>query len=203
MTWEDKPPVRPVKDAADIDVYHSKVHYGHPPGPCLRILLSAPDPDVPVEDSNTTNTMPFPPPRHQDQRTAAMNDESDPLELARRLVYLAAERTLTSWIRTALGLMALGFVIDRFGLILEMIHAGSKALDPGSRMLSTWAGSLFIGLGAAMALVAGVRYLRFAIAFHRERRTGVRHGIYVGVAFSLLLALGGLALIILLAAIFK
>ncbi|MGA8260524.1 MAG: DUF202 domain-containing protein [Arenicellales bacterium] len=132
-----------------------------------------------------------------------MNDESDPIELARRLVYLAAERTLTSWIRTALGLMALGFVIDRFGLILEMMHAGSKALDPGSRMLSVWVGSLFVGFGATMALGAGIRYLRFAIAFHRERRTGVRHGIYVGAVFSLLLALVGLALIIPLADILK
>lgn len=145
--------------------------------------------------------MPFP--DRQQHRTPAIDNERDPVELGRRLVYLAAERTLTSWIRTALGLMALGFVIDRFGLILEMMHASSKALDPGSRMLSTWAGSLFIGLGAAMSLGAGVRFLRFAIGFHRERRTGVRHGLYVGAAFSLLLALVALAMIILLAVILR
>ncbi len=133
----------------------------------------------------------------------ATDPEQDSVELARRLVYLAAERTLTSWVRTALSLMALGFVVDRFGLILQMLHTGLETKNPSSRLLSTWAGSLLIGLGAAMALMAGIRYLRFAIAFHRERRTGVRHGIYVGAAFSLVLALVGIGLVILLAAIFR
>ena len=42
------------------------------------------------------------------------------------LVYFAAERTLMAWIRAALGLMALGFVIDRFGLVVRTMapHAG-------------------------------------------------------------------------------
>jgi putative membrane protein len=132
-----------------------------------------------------------------------MNEERDPVELSRRLVYLAAERTLTSWVRTALSLIALGFVIDRFGLVLELMHKGFATADPGSRMLSTWAGSLVIGLGAAMALVAGIRYLRFAIAYHLEGRSGVRHGIYVGAVFSFVLALIGIALIILLAVILR
>ena len=132
-----------------------------------------------------------------------MNDESDPIELSRRLVYFAAERTLTSWVRTALSLMALGFVIDRFGLILDMLPTTTAMPHPYSRMMSTWVGSLLIGLGSAMALGAAVRYLRFAIAFHREGKTGVRHGIYVGAAFSLLLALIGFALILLLAVILR
>jgi putative membrane protein len=127
-----------------------------------------------------------------------MNDERDPIELSRRLVYLAAERTLTSWVRTALSLMALGFVIDRFGLILDLLPDAPANSATYSRMLSVWAGSAFIGLGVAMAFGAGVRYLRFAVAFQRERSTGVRHGIIVGVAFSLLLGFIGLGLIALL-----
>ena len=132
-----------------------------------------------------------------------MNDERDPVELSRRLVYLAAERTLASWVRTALSLIALGFVVDRFDLVLEMLHEGSATADAGSRTMSVWAGSLLIGLGAAMALAAGLRYLRFAIAYHREGRTGVRHGISLGAIFSFVLALIGIALIILLAAILR
>jgi putative membrane protein len=132
-----------------------------------------------------------------------MNEERDPVELSRRLVYLAAERTLASWVRTALSLIALGFVIDRFDLVLEMLHEGSATADTGSQMLSTWAGSLLIGLGAAMALAAGIRYLRFAIDYHREGRTGVRHGIYLGAIFSFVLALIGIALVILLAVILR
>ncbi len=133
----------------------------------------------------------------------AMDAEPDSVELAKQLVYLAAERTLTSWVRTALSLMALGFVVDRFGLVLQMLQAGLSTANPSSTQLSTRAGSILIGLGAAMALMAGIRYLRFAIAFHREGRTGVRHGIYVGVAFALVLALVGVGLVILLAAVLR
>jgi putative membrane protein len=130
-----------------------------------------------------------------------MNEERDPVELSRRLVYLAAERTLASWVRTALSLIALGFVVDRFDLVLAMLH--ENAADPGSRTMSAWAGSLLIGLGAAMALAAGLRYLRFALAYHREGRTGVRHGIYVGAIFSFVLALIGIALVVLLSVILR
>lgn len=130
-----------------------------------------------------------------------MNEERDPIELSRRLVYLAAERTLTSWIRTALSLMALGFVIDRFGLILHMMPGSASHSQIYPRMLSTWGGSILIGMGVVMALAAAIRYARFAWAFHREGVTGVRHGIYVGSAFAALLAVFGTALIVLLNAI--
>ena len=55
-----------------------------------------------------------------------MNDERSPIELSRRLVYLAAERTLTSWIRAELLLMALGFVIFRFELVLDLMPVASS-----------------------------------------------------------------------------
>lgn len=130
-----------------------------------------------------------------------MDGERDPVELSRRLVYLAAERTLASWVRAALSLIALGFVIDRFDLVLEMLHKGAS--DPGSRAMSVWAGSLLIGLGALMALLAGLRYLRFAIAYHREGTTRVRHGIYMGAIFAFVLALIGIALVVLLSVILR
>jgi putative membrane protein len=138
-----------------------------------------------------------------DPKDSTPDPEHDSVELARRLVYLAAERTLTSWVRTALSLMALGFVIDRFDLILKTLHTGAATTHASAGLLSTWAGSLIIGLGAAMALMAGVRYLRFAIAFHREGRTGVRHGIYVGAVFAMVLAVLGAGLVVLLSVLLR
>jgi putative membrane protein len=127
--------------------------------------------------------------------------ERDPIQLSRRLVYFAAERTLSAWIRTALSLMALGFVIDRFGLILHMLPRDASRSQLYPRMLSTWGGSLLIAMGAIMALGAGARYLHFAIAFHRKGSTQVHHGIFVGAAFAVLLALFGVVLVVLLHAI--
>lgn len=40
-------------------------------------------------------------------------------ERSRRLVYFAVERTLASWIRTALSLMVRDFVADRFDLVMR------------------------------------------------------------------------------------
>jgi putative membrane protein len=37
--------------------------------------------------------------------------------------YLAAERTLSAWIRTSLSLMGFGFLVARFGLFLEELPA--------------------------------------------------------------------------------
>lgn len=125
------------------------------------------------------------------------------LELARRTVYLSAERTLSSWIRTGLSLMALGFVIDRFGLILHTLPAISSRQEMYPRVFSTWGGSVLIGMGVLMTFAAGVRYLRFAIDYRRDGNTQVRHGLFIGAIFSLLLALFGTAMIVLLVAILK
>jgi len=119
-----------------------------------------------------------------------MAEQPDPQETGRRLVYFAAERTLMAWIRTALGLMALGFVIDRFGLVLRMTlpEAGPR-LHP--KAFSLLAGTSLVLLGAAMALTAAVRYWRFARAYQHEAKTSPRHGILVGVLYSALVALLG------------
>ena len=130
-----------------------------------------------------------------------MNDERDPIELSRRLVYLAAERTLTSWIRTALSLMALGFVIDRFELVLDLMPGASTHAQTYAHGQWSWSGSALIGMGVAMALGAGVRYLCFEVAYYRKGSTRVGHGIGIGAAFAMLLALFGVALIVLLTTI--
>jgi putative membrane protein len=127
-------------------------------------------------------------------------ERDDPIELSRRLVYFAAERTLSAWIRTALSLMALGFVIDRFGLILHRIPAAAGHGELTPRLLSTWGGSVLVGMGAVMALAAGVRYVRFALAYRRNGDTHVGHGMVFGALFAFILGGFGLALIAALAA---
>jgi inner membrane protein YidH len=72
---------------------------------------------------------------------------------------LAAERTLLAWVRTALALMGLGFVVARFGLFLHEIAAvrgGSDRTDYGS----VWLGAGMVSLGAAVSVFAAVRHVR-------------------------------------------
>lgn len=138
----------------------------------------------------------------KDTRTKASADKHEAsLELSRKLVSLAAERTLTSWVRTALSLMTLGFVIDRFGLILHRLPSSASTSELYPRMLSTWGGSVLVGMGVLMALGAGIRYLHFAISFRKQRHTPLGSSLFVGAAFAIALGLFGIALIILLVAV--
>lgn len=122
-----------------------------------------------------------------------MSDSKDQETVGRRLVYFAAERTLMAWIRAALGLMALGFVIDRFGLVLrQVLPETGPALHPPA--FSFWAGTVMVFLGVVMAVTAAVRYLRFGLAFQRQRDTDPRNGVLIGVFFSLAVALFGLVI---------
>jgi putative membrane protein len=116
--------------------------------------------------------------------------ETEQITNAHRLVYFAAERTLMAWVRTALGMMALGFVIDRFGLVLRQITPATDKIHV-SGVYSFWGGDLLVLAGALMALVAAIRYWLFAHDYRRKNSTNPGHGIYIGVIFTAIIALLG------------
>jgi putative membrane protein len=71
-------------------------------------------------------------------------------------VFFAAERTLLAWVRSGLTVMALGFVVARFGLFLTVLGASNMASEISQR---THRGSNVLGitlviLGAAAIMVA-------------------------------------------------
>lgn len=114
-------------------------------------------------------------------------------EAACAMVYYAAERTLMAWVRVALGMMALGFVIDRFGLVLRLMpHAAEMAHHPTT--YSFWTGSVLVLGGSAMAIVAAVRYTGLEKRFRREGCGAPGHGLPLGVFFTLFVALIGVAI---------
>lgn len=114
-------------------------------------------------------------------------------EQSRRLVYLAAERTLSSWIRTALSLMVLGFVVDRFDL-LRQAFGGKSVASLQARTLWHLGGSILIALGAVMAVVASIYYLRFALRYRRNGSTEVGGSLVVAALFTFVLGACGVAL---------
>lgn len=124
------------------------------------------------------------------EQERSIQDSPEQVTLARRLVYFAAERTLMAWMRTSLGLMALGFVIDRFGLVLSHIVPAAGGA-PYSRTFSFWAGTILVVVGAVMAAVAAVRYWLFARDYRNVQSTRPGHGIMMGVGFTVIIALMG------------
>ena len=73
-------------------------------------------------------------------------------------VLFAAERTLLAWNRTSLSLMAFGFVIERFGLFLQIY--GREELTLFQRHISFVVGVAFIILAAFLAMYSVIQYRR-------------------------------------------
>lgn len=71
-------------------------------------------------------------------------------------IFFAAERTLLAWVRSGLTVMAFGFVVARFGLILGLLPISNPSADvmPHFNWISSTLGIGLVVLGAAVILGA-------------------------------------------------
>ncbi|HEY0973751.1 MAG TPA: DUF202 domain-containing protein [Solimonas sp.] len=113
-------------------------------------------------------------------------------------VLFSAERTLLAWNRTCLTLMAFGFVVERFGLFLQIFGRGS-GYDVTLPQLSHVAGIGFLLLGVVLQLLAVVQYRRLV----RTLRAGeIPRGYWINLAVVANLLTAALGLSILLYLVF-
>ena len=108
-------------------------------------------------------------------RETAVSELNDPR------VLFAAERTLLAWSRTASGLIAFGFIIDRAALMAP--GAGSL---PG---LGFWIGIAFAALGCLLCIASVVQYER---AVAELRPAEIPKNYWVNLAVVATLAIGAL-----------
>ncbi len=89
-----------------------------------------------------------------------MNEEDKKVsKVTNRRVHMANERTFLAWIRTSIGIMAFGFVVEKFALFLRQLYfiLGKQpaASSPG---YSSIFGATLVGFGALMGVLAFARY---------------------------------------------
>jgi len=115
-------------------------------------------------------------------------------------IYLAAERTFLSWIRTGLALMGFGFVVARFGVFLREFAQNNTTNVEHHAGFSLPVGVVLIGLGILVNVISAIRHRRYIRAIDAGH---FRQSFGSAFAFSIagLLALIGLAVAIYLLAI--
>lgn len=115
----------------------------------------------------------------------------DRRESTRAREHLANERTLLAWVRTAVALMGLGFVVARFGLFLRQL-ALERVAPPEPAHVSAVIGAALVGVSVLLTVLSTVRFFR--------ARAQIERGSYEPEAFTEVLAvaatvLAGLALL--------
>jgi uncharacterized membrane protein YidH (DUF202 family) len=90
-------------------------------------------------------------------------EKSKPKGVPDRRVHMANERTFLAWVRTSIGIMAFGFVVEKFALFmrrLPFLLGETKTYSPPSSSLgySTVFGIVLVAMGALMGLLAFIRY---------------------------------------------
>lgn len=81
--------------------------------------------------------------------------------------HLANNRTFLAWVRTSLGIMAFGFVIERFTLFTKQVSLLLTQYSPSEKIfksISHYGNSAFIGvllvlLGVIICLLAFIQFL--------------------------------------------
>jgi uncharacterized membrane protein YidH (DUF202 family) len=90
-------------------------------------------------------------------------EKTKPKGLPDRRDHMANERPVLAWVRTSIGIMAFGFVVEKFALFMRRLPFlfGETKLPatPASPLrYSTVFGILLVAMGALMGLLAFIRY---------------------------------------------
>jgi putative membrane protein len=106
--------------------------------------------------------------------------------------HAANERTFLAWVRTAIAIMAFGFLVEKFDLFLSFAaqemadrHVAAHVPSFGGQTLGNIAGLLLIVLGCATLVLAIVRFRKTARDIDNQDKC-------VGPGERLDLTLGGL-----------
>jgi putative membrane protein len=109
---------------------------------------------------------------------------------------LGLETTLLAWIRTGLALMAFGFVLTRFSLLLveleQLGHIRHQQIQ-----VSLWSGIVLIGLGVAINVAAAVMHYPYLVRA-RRRETDLPPTWWLGLVLAGLLAVVGITMVVIL-----
>jgi putative membrane protein len=108
-------------------------------------------------------------------------------------VFFAAERTLLAWLRTGLTIIAIGFVVARFGLFVRLMSLQVQPQQLSSTSLSAELGIAFVIVGSLSIFIAAIQHSRF-IATLTFSDLPPKYSRKIAIVLSLLVATLGIVL---------
>ncbi len=110
--------------------------------------------------------------------------------------HAANERTFLAWVRTAIAVMAFGFLVEKFDLFLRFAASGAaaRAAAGGRLRLGEFTGLALMAMGLAIVVLAIVRFLKTAREIDDDQQHG-GEGLRLDIALAALLFLLGCALV--------
>jgi putative membrane protein len=110
-------------------------------------------------------------------------------------VFFAAERTLLAWLRTGLTIIAIGFVVARFGLFVRLmsLQVQPQQQQLSSPSLSAELGIAFVIVGSLSIFIAAIQHSRF-IATLTFSDLPPKYSRKIAIVLSLLVATLGIVL---------
>ncbi|MHB8600108.1 MAG: YidH family protein [Ktedonobacteraceae bacterium] len=109
--------------------------------------------------------------------------------------HLANERTFLAWIRTGISVMAFGFVVERFGLLLRELGLRSAGAGKSNNTIS-YSRLLGIGitlLGIVLLIIALLNFIRIQRSIDEER---YHPGIVFAIVLTVIASIIGILLAI-------
>ena len=89
-----------------------------------------------------------------------LSEEKRQARIKNRRVHMANERTFLAWTRTCIGIMAFGFVVEKFIVHCDQnMTTGVQCLSNGCNYI-VFFGIFLVFLGAGAGLLAAYRYLK-------------------------------------------
>lgn len=115
--------------------------------------------------------------------------------------HLANERTFLAWIRTSIGIMAFGFVVEKFAIFIKQIgyFLAAQGLPQVSNLshqkvgYSPIFGIILVGLGALIGLLSFIKYLKIERQIEEESYFYSRK---LAVSITVLIVLVGVFLVV-------
>ncbi|MGH7211164.1 MAG: YidH family protein [Acetobacteraceae bacterium] len=84
--------------------------------------------------------------------------------------HAANERTFLAWVRSAIAVMAFGFVVEKFDLFLAIAGNSHARHRIAGRLIGDITGLALIVLGGAMIVLAAIRFRHTARAIESPER---------------------------------